>query len=76
MGHGISLAFVLAGLISAAVSHVLFKRENNRRDRGGRDEVIIGLENEKGNAKNGCFESVDEAKMRKGDKFSGFRYMV
>ena len=76
MGNGITLAFVLVSLISAVVSHVLLKRENKRRDRGERDEVITGLENEKGDAKNGCFESVEEARMKKGDKFSGFRYMV
>lgn len=59
------------------------------RDRGERDEVIDGVylervggekeseaEREERARKNGRFESVDAARMEKGDEWSGYRYML
>ncbi|KAG6902544.1 hypothetical protein C0995_014933 [Termitomyces sp. Mi166 len=47
-------------------------RENARRDRGERDE-IIGKDGT-GNEKNGRFATLEEAKLEKGDEWSGYRY--
>ena len=64
--------------------YVLLRRENARRDRGERDEVIEGvfIVNEGAEAReeragrNGRFASVEEAKREKGDLWSGYRYIV
>jgi hypothetical protein len=55
---------------------VLLKRENDRRDRGGRDEVIEGIDNKYADPKNGRYENVGAARMDKGDEWSGFRYTL
>ncbi len=48
-----------------------------RRTRGERDEIIIGVnENKPGtNTKNGTFVNVEDAKREKGDQWSGHRYI-
>lgn len=59
---------------------VQLKLENNRRDRGERDEVIgcgDGLEEDTAKAaKNGMYESTEAARADKGDEWSGFRYTL
>lgn len=55
---------------------ILLKRENARRDRGERDEVIRGLESSTAAENNGVYATVDEAKRAKGDAWSGFRYTL
>lgn len=55
---------------------VLLKRENARRDRGERDEVIEGIDNKFADASNGIYQSVAEAQSAKGDGWSGFRYTL
>lgn len=56
------------------------RRENARRDRGERDEVIQGftpLGDEKAQAgKGGVYESIEHAKREKGDSWSGYRYTL
>jgi len=54
----------------------LLERENARRDRGERDEVIEGVENEHARERNGKFECVEAARAFKGDEWSGFRYTL
>lgn len=55
----------------------MLKRENDRRDRGERDEVIKGVNDHRHDLmKNGCYASVEEARREKGDKWSGFRYKL
>jgi hypothetical protein len=71
-----TLMFVLLGLVGAVATHLLLKRENRIRDQGLRDEVILGSGDMRGAEKNGVFQSIDEARLRKGDEWSGFRYMV
>lgn len=44
--------------------------------RGERDEVIEGVDNKHADEKNGKFASVQEARMEKGDMWSGFRYTL
>jgi hypothetical protein len=55
---------------------VLLKRENARRERGERDEIIRGAVNDRAHERNGTYNSVEEAKVSKGDKWSGFRYVL
>lgn len=52
----------------------MLKRENARRDRGERDEIIEGREG--GFEVNGRFASVDDARREKGDEWSGYRYTL
>ena len=74
IGHGIALMYVTMGIIGTVILHYILKRENARRDRGERDEIIQGQEG--GHAANGCFGSVEEAKRGKGDEWSGYRYIL
>ncbi|CAA7259935.1 unnamed protein product [Cyclocybe aegerita] len=76
LGHGIVLAYIGFGLICSLLYAVLLKQENARRDRGERDEIIEGIDNDHGHERNGIFKSVEEAKTVKGDDWSGFRYTL
>jgi hypothetical protein len=73
LGHGIVLAYISIGFIASLVYWLVCRRENAIRDSGVRDEVISGQKG--GFEKNGVFESVQEAKLEKGDNWSGFRYV-
>lgn len=74
------------GIIASSVFYIGLRRENARRDRGERDEVIDGVypvgpggekeseeEREDRARRNGRFESVAAARMEKGDEWSGYR---
>ncbi|KAG6876718.1 hypothetical protein C0993_000893, partial [Termitomyces sp. T159_Od127] len=74
LGHGLVLMYIGIGMISTLVYHYFLVKENARRDRGERDE-IIGKDGT-GNEKNGRFATVEEAKVEKGDYWSGYRYMT
>jgi len=87
LGHGIVLMYIAIGLISTATFKIFLKRENRKRDRGERDEIIKGVNDEKvlpsnngilnrGLFKRGkdVYESIDEVKQEKGDEWSGYRY--
>ena len=74
LGHGIVLMYIAIGLVMAIIYHISLRRENARRERGERDEVIPGVS--EGDAKNGTYESVAEAKRDKGDEWSGYRYIL
>jgi len=78
LGHGIVLAYIGIGWFCSLIFTVLLRRENARRDRGERDEVIDGVVNMnlKATDANGHYESVEAARRDKGDKWSGFRYAV
>ncbi|KAG5636353.1 hypothetical protein H0H81_008349 [Sphagnurus paluster] len=76
LGHGVVLAYIAIGFACTVLFGVLLKRENDRRDRGERDEVIEGIDNKKANPKNGTYESVQAAQVDKGDEWSGFRYTL
>lgn len=58
---------------------IQLKLENDRRDRGERDEVV-GCgdypEDIVKAAKNGRYESSEAARVDKGDEWSGFRYTL
>ena len=77
LGHGIVLMYICIALISAVVYRFLLKRENDKRERGERDEVIDGVNDDREDlAKNGRFASVEDAKREKGDAWSGYRYTL
>ncbi|KAI9512858.1 MFS general substrate transporter [Russula earlei] len=76
LGHGIVLAYIAIGWLSSLIYTVLLRRENEARDRGERDEVIDGIDNKNANLRNGRYDSVTEARVKKGDYWSGFRYTV
>ncbi len=80
LGHGIVLIYIVIGFVAAITNFLLLKRENARRDRGERDEIITGVNDSESNAKrlekNGRFETVEDAKREKGDEWSGYRYTL
>ncbi|KAF7790035.1 hypothetical protein EIP86_000984 [Pleurotus ostreatoroseus] len=77
LGHGIILMYIVIALISAAIYRFLLKRENDRRMRGERDEIIEGVNDDRQDlAKNGTYSSIEEAKREKGDEWSGYRYTL
>ena len=72
------LMYIGIGLISTSTLILYLRRQNNLRSQGLEDEVIIGVNDEKKAtlSKNGVFESVEEAKRDKGDKWSGYKYTL
>lgn len=60
--------YIGIGFISATVLLLLLRRENAKRLRGERDEIILGVNDEdlRVNEKNGRYESVEDAKRDKG----------
>ena len=84
LGHGLVLLYTGIGLVSSIAYYVCLRRENAARDRGERDEVIEGVfresegpeEREERARRNGHFVSVEEAKRVKGDRWSGYRYIL
>lgn len=80
LGHGIILAYIAIGWLCSAAFMFLLRRENERRDRGERDEVIdsdnSGEETDELALKNGRFETVNDARREKGDEWSQFRYTL
>ena len=77
LGHGIVLMYIAIGLITAIIYHLALRRENGKRARGERDEVIQGVNDGRTElAKNGTYKSVADAKRDKGDEWSGYRYTL
>ncbi|KAG8745990.1 hypothetical protein FRC10_006554 [Ceratobasidium sp. 414] len=80
LGHGIVLMYIVIGWVTSLAFILLLRRENEKRARGERDEVITGgLEEKPGGeakARGGVYESVEEAKRDKGDAWSGYRYVI
>ncbi|KAJ3993883.1 MFS general substrate transporter [Lentinula boryana] len=75
LGHGLVLMYIGLGLIASTTFLVLLKRENAKRDRGERNE-IIGDEKSSGHEVNGRYDTVADAKREKGDEWSGYRYTI
>ncbi|KAJ3565456.1 hypothetical protein NP233_g7613 [Leucocoprinus birnbaumii] len=74
LGHGIVLAYIGIGFFSSIIYAYFLHRENLKRERGERDEVIDGIDNKNAREYNGRYESIEAAKIDKGDEWSGFRY--
>jgi len=70
--------YIVIGITTSAIYMLLLKRENARRDRGERNEIIEDQSetNEVRNELNGRYATVEEAKREKGDKWSGYRYRI
>lgn len=69
------LAYIAIGFISSFLMRLVLKAENARRARGERDEVI-GDQNTSAEKGVTVYESVEAAKIDKGDHWSGFRYTL
>ncbi|GJE85744.1 MFS general substrate transporter [Phanerochaete sordida] len=76
LGHGITMAYIAIGWLCSLAFMLLLRRENAKRDAGFRAEVIEGEHDPDAREQNGCFKSVEEARMEKGDDWSGFRYTL
>ncbi|KAJ7642794.1 MFS general substrate transporter [Mycena polygramma] len=76
LGHGLVLMYICIGIAANSAVLYLLKRENARRDRGERDEVIGSDSEEKEDNGNGRYASVEDAKREKGDLWSGYRYIL
>jgi len=78
LGHGIVLAYIGIGFFCALTFLFLLRRENAKRMNGERDEIIVGVNDEKNdiNPKNGRYNSIEDAKRDKGDEWSGYRYTL
>jgi hypothetical protein len=74
------------GLVCSVIYQACLRHENTLRDRGERDEIITGVNDKREDGmhekveelarRNGRFSSVEEAKMVKGDEWSGYRYTL
>ena len=78
LGHGIVLAYVAIGLLSSLLMRTVLKAENERRNRGERDELIAGstVIKVEGDKNGKTYDSVEAARLDKGDMWSGFRYTL
>ena len=76
LGHGIVLAYISIGFIASLVYRIILARENSIRNTGARNEAIGEKVGEEGSSINGHYNTVEEAKMEKGDAWSGFRYSL
>ncbi|KAK0214779.1 MFS general substrate transporter [Armillaria fumosa] len=75
LGHGLVLMYIGLGIIFTLIYLYFANKENKRRERGERDE-IIGDEDAQGNESNGRFVTVEAAKREKGDAWSGYKYTL
>ncbi|KAK7025171.1 MFS domain-containing protein [Favolaschia claudopus] len=73
LGHGLVLMYICIGITANSAMLYLLKKENAKRDRGERKEVI-GFELEDNG--NGRYATVEDAKREKGDNWSGYRYIL
>ncbi|KAF8347919.1 MFS general substrate transporter [Amanita rubescens] len=76
LGHGLVLMYIGIGFIFSVIYYIALKKENAKRDRGERDEVIGGEKGDEKSEKNGIFATIEDSKREKGDGWSGFRYML
>ena len=70
------MAYIAIGLISSFAMRVVLKRENAARARGKRDEIIGDVTDSKGSRKGRVYESIEDARIDKGDMWSGFHYTL
>ncbi|GJJ11312.1 hypothetical protein Clacol_005544 [Clathrus columnatus] len=70
--------YIAMGWITTLIAIYLIRRENARRQRGERDEIIRGI-NDKGVPQDGSvkiYESLSDVKKDKGDHWSGYTYTL
>ncbi|KAJ7061515.1 MFS general substrate transporter [Mycena amicta] len=73
---GLVLMYICIGIIANSLFLYLLKKENARRDRGERDEVISSDFDGVEDNGNGRYATVEDAKRDKGDNWSGYRYIL
>ena len=73
--------YIGIGFICSVSFLFLLRNENAKRERGERDEVIVGVNDKQDEIngwilerKNGKYDSIADAKREKGDTWSGYRY--
>ncbi|ESK89347.1 high-affinity nicotinic acid transporter [Moniliophthora roreri MCA 2997] len=74
LGHGLVLMYIAIGIITSCIYLFFVKRENAKRERSERDEIIG--DSKTGHEKNGRYDSIADAKREKGDDYSGYRYTI
>ncbi|KAF9073198.1 major facilitator superfamily domain-containing protein [Rhodocollybia butyracea] len=75
LGESLVLLYIGLGLVFSFIYLIFLRRENARRNRGERNE-IIGGDKSSGHEVNGRYDTVDDAKRDKGDEWSGYRYIL
>lgn len=66
------LAYFALGFVFTLIMMYGLRKENERRERGERDEKIVGSPGElAAHGRGGTFTSIDEARTAKGDHWSG-----
>lgn len=80
LGHGIVLAYICIGWVTSLISIYYLRKENARRERGERDEIIKGVtpvdDDKTAVGKGGVYDSIEHVKREKGDAWSGYRYTL
>lgn len=78
LGHGLVLLYLVMGWVGTALVMIMLKRENAKRDRGERDEIISADADEKTRTAEGerIYSSHEEAKRVLGDLHSSVRYVL
>ncbi|TFL02118.1 MFS general substrate transporter [Pterulicium gracile] len=74
--HSLVLVYISFGLITTIGYRWAVKCENAKGDRDEGDEVIEGVDNPNARRENGTYANVAEAKREKGDRWSGYRYIL
>lgn len=72
------MVYIAIGWVSTCIALYFIRRENGKRRRGERDEIIRGI-NDKGVPQDGSvkiYESLEEVKKEKGDAWSGYIYTL
>ena len=68
--------YIGIGFFSSLITIYFLRKENRRRDRGERNEIIRGVNDSLEPGKGPVYESLEHAKMEKGDGWSGYRYVL
>lgn len=74
------MVYVGIGWIASLATLYLLRKENARRERGERDEIIRGVtaigDDKIPIGKGKVYDSLEQVKREKGDKWSGYRYTL
>ncbi|KAF8497681.1 MFS general substrate transporter [Gautieria morchelliformis] len=78
LGHGIVFAYIGIGFTVTLLAIYYLRKENARRERGERDEIIKGVTGENKSPVGGgkVYDSLEQVKREKGDAWSGYRYTL
>ncbi|KAF8575199.1 MFS general substrate transporter [Ramaria rubella] len=77
LGHGIVLMYIGIGWITSLITIYFLRKENARRERGERDEIIKGADSKTPVGEGEVvYDSVEHVKRERGDAWSGYRYIL